>query len=422
MTFDQKPSSRVQTINGDSDPINELDGRNAFDQLAARRVAVTLNQFSFLAAVARHGNLTKASADLRVSQPSVSQQLKQLEDRYGAKIYRRVRKGVEITEAGQALLQMINPILEQVARLEMEFKKAGGRSAPEVLTVGGTYSASAYLLPQLLACLGKQHPKAELEFRTNTSEELERLVMSSALDLAVIDRKSSKELKSELLRREEVVVFAPSGHRLVNRARVDLLDLFAEPLIIRGGKGISGNTERRFRELRQQGFPVNIALRCEGPGAVKAAVRQGMGVGVAFEDVIRGEIESGEFKPIKVSGLQLEAKSFIIYSPKRPLSPLAQEFLQLLREARTEALQSKAKPRIQGPEEHTLSAAFRGFAGDTPVHLPVTRVDSPVDQFDSVPAETLNASAPGGTVLPTALLLGFLSQSSAWGFQMLNGF
>jgi DNA-binding transcriptional LysR family regulator len=62
---------------------------------------MTLNQFSSFAAVAKHLSLTKASAELRVSQPSLSLQLKQLEDHHGAKIYRRVSKGVETRKLGR---------------------------------------------------------------------------------------------------------------------------------------------------------------------------------------------------------------------------------------------------------------------------------------------------------------------------------
>jgi DNA-binding MarR family transcriptional regulator len=165
---------------GDATAGEDFADSESLNPPVARRIAVTLNQFSFFAAAARHRNLTKASAELRVSQPSVSQQLKQLEERYGVKIYRRVSKGVEITEAGQGLLRMIIPILEQVARVEAGFKKTAAANAPELLAVGGTYSASAILLPRLLACLGKRHPKAELELQTNTSDQLERSVLSAA--------------------------------------------------------------------------------------------------------------------------------------------------------------------------------------------------------------------------------------------------
>ena len=93
-----------------------------FKPWAAKRVKMTLNQFSSFAAVAKHLNLTKASAELRVSQPSLSLQLKQLEDHHGTKLYRRLSKGIEITEAGQLLLRKIMPILDQVAQLERGFK------------------------------------------------------------------------------------------------------------------------------------------------------------------------------------------------------------------------------------------------------------------------------------------------------------
>jgi DNA-binding transcriptional LysR family regulator len=298
---------------------------------------MTLNQFSLFVAVAKCASVTKASAELRVSQPSISQQLRQLELHYGAKLYRRVSKGIEITDAGKLFLRNVIPILEQVAKLGAGGKTTESRRvAPESLTVGGTFSVSAVLLPALLARLRQQHPKAELEFRTSTSERLERYVLSSAIDLAVTDREpASQELTGELLRREKVVIFVPPSHPLAQRKVVKLSELLAEPLIIRGGKGISGTTESGLKRLRDRGLPVKIAMRCDGPAAIKAAVRQQMGVGIAFEDSIKAEVDSGEFLTIKVRALQLEAKSYIVYPKKHSISPLAQEFLRLLRGVRS---------------------------------------------------------------------------------------
>jgi DNA-binding transcriptional LysR family regulator len=68
--------------------------------------------------------------------------------------------------------------------------------------------------------------------------------------------------------------------------------------------------------------------------AIKSAVRHGMGVGVGFEETVKSEITSGEFKILRVCGLDLEGETFIIYPKKRPLFHLAQEFLGLLRGTR----------------------------------------------------------------------------------------
>jgi DNA-binding transcriptional LysR family regulator len=78
--------------------------------------------------------------------------LKQLEDHHGAKLYRRLSKGIEVTEAGQLLLRKIVPILEQVAKLEGGLKPRA-IVTQAVLRIGGTFNTSAALLPELLARL-----------------------------------------------------------------------------------------------------------------------------------------------------------------------------------------------------------------------------------------------------------------------------
>lgn len=293
---------------------------------------MTLNQFALFAAVAKHLNVRKAAEALRVSQPLISQQLRQLENHFGAKLYRRRSRGVEITEQGQLFLRSITPLLEEVAKLERGFKNRPATSAPEVLRVGGTFSASALLLPKLLARFRQRHPMTDLELQTSSSAMLERMVAKASIQIAVTDREpSGHDLAWERLRGEKVLVFVLPGHPLARRQSIELSDLLAEPLIIRGGKGVSGTTEKVLNELRDKGWGVRISMRCDGPAAIKAAVRQRMGVGFAFADSVKFEISSGEFKALRVDGLKLKADSFILHAKSRPLSRLAEEFLGLLR-------------------------------------------------------------------------------------------
>ncbi|MGH7930823.1 MAG: LysR family transcriptional regulator, partial [Candidatus Binatia bacterium] len=104
MTLDHRRQNNVDSgakrIAGNFD--SDFRGVNRVEENVTRRLGMTLNQFAIFAAVAKYLNLTKASAELRVSQPSISQQLRQLEASYGAKLYRRLSKGIEITDAGQS--------------------------------------------------------------------------------------------------------------------------------------------------------------------------------------------------------------------------------------------------------------------------------------------------------------------------------
>jgi len=295
-----------------------------------------LNQFSSFATVAKHLSMTKASLELRVSQSSITQQLKQLEDYHGTKLYRRLSKGIEVTEAGQLFLRIIMPILEQVAKLENNVKPSKAGATQELLRTGGTFNTCAVLLPELLARLQQRYPRAELECRTRSSEQLERLVTNSSMDVAVTARPAtSRELISERLRTERVVAFVPADHPVAHKKKLKFRDLASETLIIRGGTGIAGTTEKALRQFEKQGLDIKIGLRCEDPMAVKAAVRQRMGVGMGFEDTVKAEVDAGEFKILDLEGLALAGQSFIIYSKKPPLSKVAQEFLELLRSART---------------------------------------------------------------------------------------
>ena len=171
---------------------------------------------------------------------------------------------------------------------------------------------------------------------TKSSEQLERLVINSAMDIAVIARAAtSRDLISERLRTEKVVAFVPADHPVAHKKNLKFRDLVSETLIIRGGTGIAGTTEKALRQFEKQGLDIKIGLRCEDPMAVKAAVRQRMGVGLGFEDTIKAELDDGKFKILDLEGLALAGQSFIIYSKKRQLSKVAQEFLELLRGART---------------------------------------------------------------------------------------
>jgi DNA-binding transcriptional LysR family regulator len=179
------------------------------------------------------------------------------------------------------------------------------------------------------------------------------MVSSSILDLAVTVREArSSDLVCEPLRREKIAMFVPSNHRLVHKSRLQLSDVLAEPLIIRGGKGGSGVFDKAMQQIRDRGLDLKIAMYCDGPTEIKAAVRQNMGVGMVYEDAIKSEVASGEFKILKVPGVELEGESSIIYSKKRKLSSVALEFLELLRSARTSQI---AKSRSNSSKRSTAS-------------------------------------------------------------------
>ena len=86
---------------------------------------------------------------------------------------------------------------------------------------------------------------------------------------------------------------------------------------------------------------LKVVLRCDTPEGVKEAVRNKLGVGLLFRGAVENNINRGEFKVIKLPVNALEATNFIVYRKSRPLSPLAQDFLTLLRQRQDRSIKNQ---------------------------------------------------------------------------------
>lgn len=296
---------------------------------------MTLRQLRIFATVARHLNITRAAKELHISQPGVSRQLKLLEEEWGIKLYQGDGRGIKLTREGRNILRYSQPILSQLDKLEGKFNANRGERKTNSLVVGGSHGPSASTLPLLLATFRKSHAKAKITFRTTSSNEIERLVLHSEVDIGLVTRlRRSPSIAMEAYRREKLVLFAPGNHRLAKRRGVTLLDIAEAPLVIRGGTGEKGKTDEILKKIENRRLKFNIVMRCESPEAVKVAVKKKMGLGILYWDTVKAEVRRGDFKIIKSAGLPLEGTSFIIYHRKRPLSSEARDFLGLLQEQR----------------------------------------------------------------------------------------
>jgi len=317
---------------------------------------MTLNQFTFLAAIAKHGSLTRASQELRISQPSVSQQLRLLERDSGVKLYRRNGKGIELTEAGRLFLGRIEPILEQVAQIKSIFPLREEGAETGRLKIGGTFVPSTLLLPSLAARFKKTHSEIEIELRTRSVQRLEQLLLNGHVEIAVsTHRPRHPELAWEPFRRERMVLFVSPAHPLARISKVTLVDVQAFPLVIRYIGGVHGATVRLLNELAGQGLKFKIGMRCEAPDAIKQAVQENAGIGIVFEDVVKREVERGEFKILQGHGLKLESDSYILYREDEPLSALGQEFLALLRKVRSGSRHTNAPAAVDSSAVHRIT-------------------------------------------------------------------
>jgi DNA-binding transcriptional LysR family regulator len=302
---------------------------------------MTLHQLRIFECVVRQLNITKASALLHISQPSVSQQLKLLEAEFGRKFLIRVNQGVELTCEGKEFFDAIRPLLNEAEKLEKRFKNGATSHDTVPLIVGGSHNVSVNVLPKLLMEFKQRHPAVQFVLETNDSPTVEKRLVAAELEIALLTNPSHRnEIVYEPYEDLEMVAFCLPSNPIA-RKKLTLKELSECPLVLRRG----GRTDRMFTKLAQK---VNVALRCELSSTVKAAVRMGMGVGILYRNAVASRVARGTLKLINVPELKdLGIKSYIAYDKRKPLTAMAQEFFQMLLEKRNSTSEADGKaPRI----------------------------------------------------------------------------
>jgi DNA-binding transcriptional LysR family regulator len=253
---------------------------------------------------------------------------------------------MELTEQGRILLEHIKAILFHVKKIEADLKKPPKASAPEPLRIGGSYAASAVLLPSLVTIFKKKHSTTPVLVRTGSTQTISRMLLSSEVEIGLINENpANSNLIGEPFREEKLVFFAPPNHPLARKPHRGLADLNSATLVGTVGKGPANATEKILKGFVHQGLRANITIRCSTPETVKALVKKGTGVGILFGDTVKNEIQNKIFTPLEFPGLSLFAVSYIVHCRNRRLSPSAREFLKMLRKQRAHSFRKVKAPR-----------------------------------------------------------------------------
>jgi DNA-binding transcriptional LysR family regulator len=296
----------------------------------SQRAVMNFTQLKVFHAVANSGSVTRAAQFLHVSQPSVSKHLKNLERDYGVKLLERNAGAAELTDAGSSLLRHVNAILAHLEEAKNQLKAPKKLTKSDPLKIGGSYAASALLLPSLLVKFKNTHRDTSIILRTGTTREVKSMLLNSTVEIALLNELPvNPDFASEPFRKEKLVVFAAPNHPLARKKRLSLADLRQAALVT---TGMASAVDKMLNHLVHEGLGARIAIQCGSPASVKIVVKNKMGLGILFEDMLIQEIKNKVFKVLGVPGLALTVQSYIVYYRDRPLSPSAQDFLALLRQ------------------------------------------------------------------------------------------
>ncbi|MGW2815883.1 LysR family transcriptional regulator [Streptomyces sp. NPDC001415] len=238
-------------------------------------------QLLYFVAVAETRHFTRAAERVHVSQPSLSQQIKALENELGAELFSRARGNIALTDAGEALLPLARRILADADTARIEVQELAQLRRGRV-RLGATPSLCTGLLPDVLRAFHDRHPGIQLLIEEGGSHDLVRELARGALDLALIvlplPAGSPALTTIELLQEDLVVVSSAAEVPPGSGSSVRVADLRDAPLVMfRHGYDLR---ELTVAACRAEGFEPVFTVEGGEMDAVLGFVRAGLGVAV----------------------------------------------------------------------------------------------------------------------------------------------
>ncbi|RFU70379.1 LysR family transcriptional regulator [Peribacillus saganii] len=263
--------------------------------------------------VAEVKNFTKTAEMLRMSQPSVSLHIKNLEKEFQTQLFVRSPKWLKITPTGEILYerakQMIT-IYEQTRQDILEHHN----SIKGELKIGASFTIGEYILPSLLFDLQKKYPELELQVIIGNTEEITESVRMYNVDIGLIEGQTNEnEVTVNPFMKDELFIVSSPYHSLACRDEATIADLQDQAWITR--EVGSGTREYLNHVIRSNGLKIKSMLTISSNQGIKETLIHGMGLSLLSRSVIERDLQNGNLSIIKLKDHSFTRTLSYIYSP-----------------------------------------------------------------------------------------------------------
>lgn len=275
---------------------------------------------------ARTLSFTRTAERLYISQPAVSRHIGELESRYRVPLFVRRGSRLELTAAGQVLLEAAGRISDDYRRLEYEMSLCANQAEGE-LRLGASTTIAQYLLPPALARFTARFPGVRVSVLSGNSGQIERALADREIDLGMVESVSRRQgLHYTLFRPDELVLVARPGGRYARTESVTPEALCRIPLVLR--EDGSGTLEVIAAALAGVGLRLSqleVAMRLGTTEGIKSFVRNSDAMALVSVISVVDELRSGALRIVDIEGLILTRDFSFVHLAAEP-APLARQF------------------------------------------------------------------------------------------------
>lgn len=256
-------------------------------------------------AVATHGSFTRAAEMLHITQPTLSGQVKELEERYGTKLFVRHGRRIELTDIGKSAFSITRLMFRHEEEVEHLLQSARALTSGELRVAAD----SPYIATPLLAQFQRIYPGIQISIQYGNSQQLMSWIESRRCDIAFMPNipQEDERLYSIPLLPDRLVVFVSQDHDWAERHSVSIEELVSQRVILRE-KG--SRTRSIFEEaIAEAGLSLQDVMEISGREGVREAVAAGFGIGIVAENEL---LADSRLRALPVSNAELAHAEYVV--------------------------------------------------------------------------------------------------------------
>lgn len=298
-----------------------------------------LRRLEVFCRVVEQKSFTRAAQMLLLSQPSVSEHLRALEEDLGEKLVDRLGREVLATGAGDILYGYACQMLHLRNEARQALEQYRGNLAGQ-LALGASTIPGAYLLPGIIDAFKKLYPQCELQLRIRGSSQILTDLLHNSLELALVGAPvQDTRFQGQQAFGDELILVVSPDHPWAGCSGVEPRDMETQPLVLReSGSGTRSIMEESLKQLGVAMAGLQVVAEVGSNEAVRQAVKANIGISILSHLAVAEDINQGRLVHVPVQGLCLTRHFYLVQRRQRQLSPLAAAFRQqLLQQAHQEA-------------------------------------------------------------------------------------
>ncbi len=276
-------------------------------------------------------SFTRAAEAMLLSQPTISEHIRSLEDELGQKLVDRLGREVEVTPAGEVLYGYARKIIQTRSEALQAMEQYSGKMVGRILLGCGTIPGT-YILPELINDFRMQYPEIKATVLINSSRNISQKVLEGGLEFGVVGaRWHNNGLSWHEIFSDELTLVVHPAHSWASRGSVSLDEVILEPFILREPE--SGTRKVFSKILEENGLKESSLQEVAEIGssaAIKEAVKAGIGVSILSKRAVRDSVECGRLATVGIVENKMERPFYLIQRKNRELSPVASVFLKYL--------------------------------------------------------------------------------------------